>query len=75
MRMRVKLESPLRKGRPVFRVVNNVHHGGLLGSRTLRVPKFWVYRGKQGIARASMVSTVYLRVLVDLMYKSNSILS
>ena len=58
--MRVKLESPLGKGngRPVFRVVNNVHQVGLLSSRTLRVSKFWVYQGKQGIARASMVSTV-----------------
>ena len=58
--MRVKLESRLGKGngRPVFRVVNNVHQVGLLSSRTLRVSKFWVYQGKQGIARASMVSTV-----------------
>ena len=58
--MRVKLESPLGKGngRPVFRVVNNVHQVGLLSSRTLRVSKFWVYQGKQDIAKASMVSTV-----------------
>ena len=55
-----KLESPLGKGngRPVFRVVNNVHQVGLLSSRTLRVSKFWGYQGKQGIAKASMVSTV-----------------
>ena len=42
----------------VFRVVNNVHQVGLLSSRTLCVSKFWVYQGKQGIARASMVRTV-----------------
>ena len=50
--MRVKIESPLGKGRPrpVFRV--DVHQVGLLSSRTLCVPKFWVYRGKQGIAKS-----------------------
>ena len=53
-----KLESLLGKGngRPVFRVVNNIHQVGLLSSRTLRVSKLWVYQGKQGIAKASMVS-------------------
>ena len=67
--MHVKLESPLGKGngRPVFRVVNNVHQVGLLSSRTLRVSKFWVYRGKQSIAKCmvSMVSMSLSKYVVE----------
>ena len=57
--MRVKLESPLRKGkgRPVFRVVINVHHGGYSVHAHCVCQSFGCIEANK-VARASMVSTV-----------------